>query len=98
MRSILGAPGTALAAYDQDMWATSQNYAKRDPRVSLRLLQALREANLALVKSLGAEQRKQFGVHAERGEESIERIGQMTAGHDINHLRQIEAILAVKRK
>ncbi len=31
------------------------------------------------------------------GEESIERILQMMAGHDLNHLRQIEAILAVKK-
>jgi hypothetical protein len=98
MRSILGAPGTALAAFDQDKWAESQNYARRDPKMSLLVLQTLREANLALLKSLRAEQRKQFGVHSERGEESIERLAQLMAGHDINHLRQIEAILAAKRK
>ena len=44
------------------------------------------------------EQWKQFGIHAERGEESVERIVEMMAGHDINHLRQIEAILAVVTK
>ena len=97
MRSILGAPGTPIAAYDQDKWAESQNYANRDPNKSLQVLRTLREANLALLKSLQPEQWKQFGVHAERGEESIERIVQMMAGHDINHLRQIEAILAAKR-
>jgi hypothetical protein len=32
------------------------------------------------------------------GEESIERIAQMFAGHDINQLRQIDAILAPKEK
>ena len=32
-------------------------------------------------------------LHAERGEETIERILQMMAGHDINHLQQIERIL-----
>jgi hypothetical protein len=37
-------------------------------------------------------------VHSERGEESIERIVQMMAGHDINHVRQIEAILVRKKK
>ncbi len=98
MRSILGAPGTPIAAFDQDKWAESQNYAKRDPRMSLRVLQTLREANLALLKTLRAEQWKQFGVHSERGEESIERLAQLMAGHDINHLRQIEAILAAKKK
>jgi hypothetical protein len=37
-------------------------------------------------------------MHSERGQESIEQIVRMTAGHDINHLRQIERILAGKRK
>jgi len=98
MRTILGAPGTPIAAYDQDQWAEAENYAKHDPKMSLRVFATLREANLTLVKSLRPEQRRHFGVHAERGEESIERIVQMMAGHDINHLRQIEAILAEKKK
>ena len=97
MRTILGAPGTPIAAYDQDKWAEAENYAKHDPKMSLRVFATLREANLTLVKSLRPEQRRHFGVHAERGEESIERIVQMMAGHDINHLRQIEAILAGKK-
>src|SRR5208282_3446261 len=32
MRSILGAPGTPIAAFDQDKWAEAENYAKRDPQ------------------------------------------------------------------
>jgi hypothetical protein len=74
MRSILGAPGTPIAAFDQDKWAEAENYARRDPMMSLGVFVTLREANLALLKSLRAEQWKHFGVHAERGEESIERI------------------------
>jgi DinB superfamily len=98
MRSILGAPGTPIVAYDQDRWAESQNYAKCNPKMSLCVLRTLRQADLALLKSLHPEQWKHFGVHAERGEESIERSVQWIAGHDINHLRQIEAILAPKKK
>jgi DinB superfamily len=98
MKSVLGAPGTAIAAFDQDKWAESQSYATRDPKMSLRVLRALREADLALLKSLRAEQWEQFGIHAERGKESIARMVQMGAGHDINHLRQIEAILAPTKK
>jgi hypothetical protein len=30
--------------------------------------------------------------HPERGEESVERILQMLAGHDLNHLGQLEQI------
>ena len=54
----------------------------------------LREANLALLESLEPEQWTQYGIHSERGQESIEQIARMFAGHDINHLKQIEKILA----
>ena len=93
MRSILGAPGTAVQAFDQDAWATAGRYEKRDPRKSIELHRALREANLALLKSLSPEQWKHFGQHAERGQESIEHIVRMIAGHDVNHIRQIERIV-----
>ena len=98
MRLILGAPGTPIAAYDQDSWVTSGHYEKRDPHKSLEQFSVLREANLALLKSLMPEQWKQYGMHAERGRETIEHIVRMTAGHDINHLQQIERIVAGKRK
>ena len=97
VRSILGAPGTPIQAFDQDAWASAGHYAKRDARKSLEQFRVLREANLALLKSLTPEQWKHFGMHAERGEESVERILLMMAGHDLNHLEQIEAILRNKK-
>jgi hypothetical protein len=57
----------------------------------------LRDANLALLKSLTPEQWKHYGMHAERGEESIEQIVRMFAGHDINHTKQIEKIFSAKK-
>jgi len=97
LRSILGAPGTPIQAYDQDAWAKEGNYGKRDARKSLEQFRVLREMNLALVKSLTSEQRKRFGLHAERGEESIDRLVLMMAGHDINHTEQVEQILKRKK-
>jgi hypothetical protein len=96
MRLILGAPETPIAAFDQDAWVISGHYDKRDPRRSLEQFRMLREANLALLKSLTPDQWKHFGVHAERGQETIEHIVRMFAGHDINHLQQVERILAGK--
>jgi DinB superfamily len=97
VRSILGAPGTPVQAYDQDAWVVSGHYAKRDPRKCLEQFRVLRETNLALYKTLAPEQWKHYGIHAERGEESIERIASMLAGHDINHLEQVQAILASRK-
>jgi hypothetical protein len=93
MRLILGAPGTPLTAFDQDAWVIALHYEKRDVRKALEQFRVLREANLALLKSLTPKQWKQHGLHAERGPETVETIVKMFAGHDINHTKQIEAIL-----
>ena len=93
IRMILGSPGVAIQAFDQDKWATAGKYAKRDPKKSLETFRALREMNLALFKSLDPAQWKQFGIHSERGKENIEMYTKLYAGHDINHLKQIEQIM-----
>ena len=97
LRQILGAPGTPMQAYDQDSWAAAGHYGKRDPRKSAEHFRVAREANLALLKSLTPGQWKHHGMHEERGEETIEHISRMIAGHDINHTKQIERIVAAKK-
>lgn len=96
LRMVLGAPGTPITAYDQDSWVTSGHYEKRDPRKSVELFRVVRQANLALLKSLTAEQWKHYGMHSERGQETVEHIVRMTAGHDLNHLQQIERTFPAK--
>jgi DinB superfamily len=98
IRSILGAPGTEVQAYDQNAWNAALHYDKRDARKDLIQQRVNREANLALLKTLTPTQWKQFGVHAERGQESIEHIAKMVAGHDVNHIQQIERALAAVKK
>ena len=97
LRLILGSPGTPIVAFDQDNWVVSGHYDQRHPRKSLEQFRVLREGNLALLKSLTPEQWQHDGVHSERGRESVEQMVRMFAGHDLNHLRQIEAILAGAR-
>jgi len=63
----------------------------------LEQFRVLRETNLAMLKLLAPEQWKHFGMHSERGEETIEHITKMFAGHDLNHISQIEKILAAKK-
>ena len=96
MKLILGAPGTPIPAFDQDSWVISGHYEKRDPRKSVEQFRVLREVHLALFKSLTLEQWKHHGIHAERGRETIEHIVRLMAGHDLNHLQQIERILPRK--
>lgn len=97
MRAVLGQPGSPLIGYDQDMWVTALHYDKRDLKKSFEQYRALREANLALLKSLTPDQWKHEGLHNERGPESVETMARMFAGHDINHIEQIERILGKKK-
>jgi hypothetical protein len=94
---VLGAPGTTLQAFDQNAWAVAGHYDKRDAGRSLTQIRALRAVTLELLGHLSAEQWQHYGVHAERGRESVEHIVRMFAGHDLNHIAQIEAMAAAYR-
>lgn len=96
IRAILGAPGTPLQAFDQDAWVAAGHYDRRDPRTSLELFRVLREVNLELFQTLTPEQWKLYGMHVERGVETVEHMVRLFAGHDLNHTRQVEQILAAQ--
>lgn len=93
LRQILSSNGVALQAYDQDSWAATFNYAVRDPQESLATFRALRAADVALLKSAPKNLWDNYGMHQERGKETIHHMAKMTAGHDLNHLRQVEKIV-----
>jgi hypothetical protein len=93
IRMILSKPGTPIQAFDQDEWAKLSKYAGIPTTQSLERQRVERESNLTLLKALQPEQWEHYGTHAERGKETVSRVAEMTAGHDINHLRQIEEIL-----
>ncbi len=94
IRLILSSPGTAIQAFDQDIWARTGRYSTSDVNESLALYRILRQQNLKLLHSLNTEEWGMFGVHAERGIESLRDIAMYFAGHDINHFRQIESVLS----
>lgn len=92
LRQILSTNAVALQAYDQDSWASTFNYADRDPHESLATFRALRSADVALLKSVPKALWDNYGMHQERGKETIHHMVKLAAGHDLNHLRQIEKI------
>jgi uncharacterized damage-inducible protein DinB len=93
IRMILSSSGTPIQAFDQNVWAKNSDYAHQDPHRSFSLFRVLRESNLALLRSIRPKMWSCYGMHEERGKETIARIVQMYAGHDINHLGQIEKIV-----
>jgi uncharacterized damage-inducible protein DinB len=98
MRMILSQNGTPVQAFDQDAWANIFNYLQRDSKASLETFRVLRQNNLALLKSVPKSLWENYGMHEERGKESIAHIVRMFAGHDLNHLQQIEKIVKESRR
>lgn len=92
MRIVLNQNGAPIHAFDQDIWATTFNYQKSDPKRSLETFRVLRENNLAMLKKLPKELWENYGQHTERGKETVMQIVRMFAAHDLNHLGQVEQI------
>jgi hypothetical protein len=92
MRLILAQDRPPLTGYDQDLWAERLHYDQTDPADALEVFAVVRRANLRLVEGASPTELKRVGMHVERGEESLEHLIRLYAGHDLLHLRQIERV------
>ena len=97
LRSILARDGVELQAFDQNAWASTFRYERTDPVESLVLFEVLRSANLRLLRTVDPALHQNAGMHQERGRESVTHLVRLYAGHDLNHLGQIERLLAEAR-
>ena len=93
VRSILARDGAPLQPFDQDAWAAAFKYADVDLREALGTFTAVRDSLLSLLRRVDPALRANHGMHAERGIETVAHLIRFYAGHDINHLRQIEALV-----
>ncbi len=98
MRSVIGENGVTIQPFDQDTWASTFNYQGRDAKRSLETFQVLRENNLAMLGEIPKETWDNYGMHMERGKETISHLARMFAGHDTNHVLQVEGIVKELKK
>ena len=98
LRLVAGASGTPIQAYDQNLWQANAEYLRKNPKETARYFETLRSMNILFIKSLPEDALDRFGMHAERGQESIRRMMELYAGHDENHIRQLAAILKPRKK
>lgn len=94
MRMSVAQPGSQIPAYDQDQWASGLRYNEAGLESALRELEVFRSANLAWLRGLSDEELNRAGIHEERGPESVRRIVQLLAAHDLVHRNQIRRIKA----
>jgi uncharacterized damage-inducible protein DinB len=92
LRQTLAEDHHRIQPFDQNKWA--QPYPTQDAEAALRTFEALRQWNVALLETLTPGQFAKPVIHPERGEMSFETIVETMGGHDINHLKQLEAIAA----
>lgn len=90
IRQALAEENHVVQPFDQEKWA--KNYAAYGAHEALALFSAARAWNRQLLASLPAETFAKRLTHPERGEMTLQVVVETMGGHDINHIRQIEAI------
>jgi hypothetical protein len=90
LRQTLSEEHHVIQPFDQEKWA--EHYAGYETRDALSSFHAARNWNLALIRSLTPEDHAKKVTHPERGAMTFHIIVETMGGHDINHLRQLEAI------
>ena len=93
-RMVLAHDRPTIPGYDQDRWAERLGYADADLSLALRDFEVVRASNLRLLRRATDEDRRRVLLHTERGEESLDLMTHLFAGHDLLHLRQIARIRA----
>ena len=90
LRQALAEDRHVIQPFDQEKWAPP--YAAQHADAALATFEAVRRWNLALLDTVTPAQRAKPVTHPERGEMTFETIVETMAGHDLNHLKQLEEI------
>ena len=92
LRQTLAEPGHTLQPFDQDKW--SSPYASVSAADALAAFTALRNWNQLLLAWALPAHAGDVVTHPERGAMTFQTIAETMAGHDLNHLIQLERIAA----
>lgn len=92
MRMIVAQDRPPIVAYDQDLWVEKLRYREAALLDVLTQFEVLRNANVRLARQLSPEELERYGIHSERGGESVGYLLRLVAGHDLVHLDQLARI------
>jgi hypothetical protein len=94
IRQALAEDHHVVQTFDQDKWA--RNYSAYLAPQAVAAFTALRRWNVDLVSSASPETLAKPFNHPERGELTLKGFVEILAGHDLNHLAQLEMIATQK--
>ena len=86
-----------LVPFDQEKWAAGARREKEPLTDTLERFRSLRRSQLRLFRSASKQDFMRGGFHPERGEVTLQEQLETLAGHDLNHLGQLQR-LAVQHK
>jgi DinB family protein len=89
-RQVLAQDDHTIQPFDEAAWA--RRYENVDAEAALGAFLAERRWNLALFRKLSPADLSREAVHPERGPETLDTIIRLLAGHDLNHLAQLEKL------
>lgn len=90
LRQTLAEDHHVIQPFDQQKWATL--YSAYEMQDALATFGAVRSWNLALLRSLCPTDHAKGVTHPERGAMTFYTIVETMAGHDLNHIGQLETI------
>jgi hypothetical protein len=90
LRQTLAEDNPTLQPFDQDKWAAQYGGYEFDS--ALRMFSAARNWNLLLLDGVSQAERSRPANHPERGDVTLWMIVETMAGHDLNHLQQIDRL------
>ncbi|HTU00491.1 MAG TPA: DinB family protein [Candidatus Sulfotelmatobacter sp.] len=82
----------ALVPFDQDRWAAGATREKEPLAETLERFRTLRRSQLRLFHAAPKQDLARTGHHPERGVVSLQEQLETFAGHDLNHLEQIQRL------
>lgn len=92
-RAVISEEGAVVEGRDQDAWAKALHYIDANLNEALDQFHALRTINLRVLRETSPEERRtKYGLHNQRGKETLEHMMRLYAAHDLYHLHQIERI------
>lgn len=91
LRQTLAEDNPTIQPFDQDKWATT--YSGVTAGQALSVFTALRQWNLTLIRAAMPEAATRPTTHPERGPMTFQTIVETMAGHDLNHLGQLERMV-----
>jgi len=90
VRQVLSEENHRIQPWDEAAWA--RRYTDVDVESALASYLASRRWNLSLLRGLSAQDLEREAFHPERGPEKLGTVVRVLAGHDLNHLAQLERL------